>query len=125
MKCQGYGFTIHCLFVDDMMHVPTCDAVNLSQARIHGEIRQGFRYYRALSFMETYSGMQVEQSRGKIRLHVNNYIRENLDEFKAFRTKSVRPKLVPIQPGLVLEKEDCPIRPDPRKKFYQSFVAKL
>ena len=26
MKRQGGDFIIHCLFVDDMMHVPTCDA---------------------------------------------------------------------------------------------------
>jgi hypothetical protein len=76
--------------------------------------------------METYLGMQVEQSPGKIRLHLNNYIREALDEYKAFQTKSLRLKLVPIQPGLVLDKDDCPILPDLRKrKFYRSFVAKL
>ena len=63
----------------------------------------------------------VEQSRGKIRLHLDNYIQE-----KEFSTKSLRPKQDPIQPGLILEKTDCPIVPDPRKqKFYRSFIAKL
>jgi hypothetical protein len=76
--------------------------------------------------METYLGIQVEQSPGKVRLHLNYYIRETLDEYKAFQTKSLRPKLVWIHPGLVLDKDDCPILPDPRKqKFYRSFVAKL
>jgi hypothetical protein len=69
--------------------------------------------------------MQVEQSPVKIRLHLKNYIRETLDEYKAFQAKSLRPKLVPIQPGLVLDKDDYPILPDPRKqKFYRSFAAK-
>ncbi len=27
MKLQGDDFIIHCLFVDDMMHIPTCDAL--------------------------------------------------------------------------------------------------
>ena len=27
MKCQGDDFIIHSLFVDDMMHIPTCDAL--------------------------------------------------------------------------------------------------
>ncbi len=27
VKCQGDYFIIHSLFVDDMMHVPTCDAL--------------------------------------------------------------------------------------------------
>ncbi len=76
--------------------------------------------------METFLGMQVEQSKGRIRPHLDNYIRETLDEYKEFSTKSLRPKQVPIQPGLILEKTDCPIVPDPRKqKFYQSFIAKL
>ena len=69
-------------------------------------------------FMESYLGMQVEQSPGKIRLHLNNYIRETLDEYKAFQTKYLLPKLVPIQPGLVLDKDDCPILPDPRVRFF-------
>ncbi len=28
MKRQGDDFIIHCLFLDDMMHVPTSDALN-------------------------------------------------------------------------------------------------
>ena len=40
--------------------------------------------------------------------------------------KSLRLNQVPLQPGLILEKDDCPIVPDPRKqKFYRSFIAKL
>jgi hypothetical protein len=63
--------------------------------------------------------MQVEQSNGKICLHLGNYIREVLvlmDEYTEFSTKSLRPKRVPIQPGFILEKDDCPIVPDPRKQ---------
>jgi hypothetical protein len=53
-------------------------------------------------------------------------IRETLHEYKAFRTKSLRQKLVPIQLGLVLDKDGCAILPDSRKQmFYRSFVAKL
>ena len=122
MKHQGDDFIIHGLFVDDMMHVPTCDA-----------LKQEFMENYTKDFqitggclMETFLGMQVEQSKGKIRLHLDNYIRETLDEYKEFAMKSLRPKQVPIQPGLILEKDDCPIVPDPRKqKFYRSFIAKL
>ena len=70
--------------------------------------------------------MQVEQSKKAVRLHLDNYIKELLDEYKAYATKSLRPKLTPIQPGLVLTQNDCPILPDARKqKYYRSFVAKL
>jgi hypothetical protein len=27
MKCQGDNLIIHSLFVDDIMHMPTCDAL--------------------------------------------------------------------------------------------------
>ncbi len=71
--------------------------------------------------MEPFLGMKVEQSKGKICPHLDTYIRETLDEYKEFSTKQV-----PIQPGLILEKTDCPIVPDPsNQKFYQSFIAKL
>ena len=76
--------------------------------------------------METFLGMQVEQSENEIRLHLDNYIRETLDEYKVHTQKSLRPKRTPIQPGLVLNHEDCPILPDPkRQKLYRSTVAKL
>ncbi len=101
MKRQGDDFITHSLFVDYMMHIPTCDA-----------LKQDFMEKYTKDFDITgvswrniwvCTAMQVEQSQGKIRLHLN-YIRETLDEYKAFQTKSPRPKLVPIQPGLVLDK---------------------
>ena len=38
----------------------------------------------------------------------------------------LRPKKVPISPGVILDPTDVPVLPDPRKqKYYRSFVAKL
>ncbi len=71
--------------------------------------------------METFLGMQVEQSQGKICLHLDIYIREVLEEYKVFQEKLLLPKLAPIQPGLVLTKDDCPILPEPRK---QKFIGR-
>ncbi len=65
--------------------------------------------------METFLGMQVEQLENEIRLHLKNYIRETLDDYKARTIKNLRPKHNPIQPGLVLNHEDCPILPDPKR----------
>ncbi len=76
--------------------------------------------------MKTFLGMQVEQSRKRIRLHLDNYVQELLDEYKACATKSLRTKQTPCQPGLILTQEDCPILLDAeRQKYYSSFVAKL
>ena len=49
-----------------------------------------------------------------------------LAEYKDYIKKSLRPKRVPISPGVFLRPEDCPEVPDPLKqKYYRSFVANL
>jgi hypothetical protein len=61
-----------------------------------------------------------------IMLHLDSYIQEVLTEYKAYIKKALRPKRVPMSPGIVLNNEDCPVTPDPRKqKYYRSFIAKL
>ncbi len=40
--------------------------------------------------------------------------------------KFVKPKTVPMSPGLVLDNRDCPELPDQiKQKHYRSFVAKV
>ncbi len=68
--------------------------------------------------METLLGMQVEQSKSTIRLHLDNYNRELLNEYKAFAQKSVRPKRIPIQPRLVQTQEGCLIVPEKCKQNF-------
>jgi hypothetical protein len=104
MKRKGNDVIIHGLFVGDMMHVPTCDAL---KQEFMENYTKDFQITGG-GLMETFLGMQVEQSKGKIRLHLDklNYIRETLDEHKEFSAKSLRLKKVPIQPGLILEKDD-------------------
>jgi hypothetical protein len=122
MKRQGSDFIIHGLFVDDMMHVPTCDKLRdefLTLYQKDFEITGG-------GLMETFLGMEVEQPGQVIKLHLDSYIQEVLNEYKEYIKKSLRPKRVPMSPGLVLNNEDCPVVPDPRKqKYYRSFIAKL
>ena len=66
--------------------------------------------------METFLGMEVEQPGEVIRLHLDSYIQEVLTEYKDYIKKALRPKKVPMTPGIVLNNEDCPITPDPRKQ---------
>ena len=58
MKRQGNDFIIHSLFVDDMMHVPTSDALK------HEFMEKYTRDFNITGrgLMETLLGMQVEQS---------------------------------------------------------------
>ncbi len=73
--------------------------------------------------METFLGRQVQQSKKAVRLLFDNYIKELLNEYKAYATKSLRPKLTPIQPGLVLTQKDCLILPDARKQKYYGNIT--
>ena len=76
--------------------------------------------------METFLGMAVEQKGKSIMIHLDNYIKDVLTEYLVYNKKSLRPKKVPISPGVVFKAEDIPDFPDPRKqKQYRSFVAKL
>ncbi len=49
--------------------------------------------------------MEVEQPGKVIRLHLDSYIQEVLTEYKAYIKKALRPKKVPMSPGLVLNNE--------------------
>jgi hypothetical protein len=51
--------------------------------------------------METLFGMarKVERSGDNIRLHLDRYIQDIIDEYSAFAGKPVGPKQVPSQPG--------------------------
>ena len=76
--------------------------------------------------MRTFLGMEIEQSNRSIKLHLDHYVCEMLSEYKTYIKKSLRPKRVPISPGVILRPEDSPTLPDPSKQtFYRSFVAKL
>jgi hypothetical protein len=112
MKRDGDDFIIHSLFVDAMMHVPTCDRLwkeFLDKYTKDFDITGG-------DLIETFLGVLVEQSKKAVRLHLDDYIKELLDACKAYATKSLRTKHTPIQPGLVLTQKNCPILPDARKQ---------
>jgi hypothetical protein len=48
-----------------------------------------------------------------------------LEEYKADIKQDLKPKKMPMQPGVVLTKDDGPESPDPKEqKIYRSFVAK-
>ncbi len=76
--------------------------------------------------MTSFLGMEVEQEKGQIRLHLDTYVNEMLEEYKAYIKRDLKPKKVPMQPGVVLTKDDAQETPDPKEqKIYRSFVAKI
>ena len=78
MKREGSDFIIHGLFVDDMMHVPTCDRLRDEFLKLYQkdfEITGG-------GLMETFLGMEIEQPGKVIRLHLDTYVQQVLAEYK-------------------------------------------
>jgi hypothetical protein len=95
---------MHGLFVDEMAHA------SISQKRIKKFIKEyskDFKYTRG-DFMTTFLGLEVEQDKGQIRLHLNTYVNELLEDYKAYIKRNLEPEKVPLQPGVVLTKDNAP-----------------
>ncbi len=102
MKHEGNHFIIHGLLVDDMMHIATNN-------KLKNEFME--KYSRDFNItggglMKTFLGMKIEQSNRSIKLHLDHYIREMLNEYTAYIKKSLRPKRVPFSQGVILRPED-------------------
>ena len=80
MKRQGSDFIMHGLFVDDMMHVPTCDKLRDEFLQLYQkdfEITGG-------GLMETFLGMEAEPTGKVIKLHLDSHIQEVLKDYKKY-----------------------------------------
>ena len=64
--------------------------------------------------MTSFLGLEIEQGPQGIDLHLDTYIQEAIDEYAYFK-KPLKPKKVPMQPGVVLEGSNCPELRDPRE----------
>ena len=121
MKWQGTDWIMHGVFVDDMMHTSTSTKM----------LKEFFALYaKDFSFsggelMTSFLGMEVEQEDGCIKLHLDTYVKEMIEEYKNYIKRDLKPKQTPMQPGVVLTKDDCPETPNPKEqKFYRSMSAK-
>jgi hypothetical protein len=88
MKWEGSDFIMDELLVDDMTHAST------SQKRIKrfmNEYSKDFEYARG-DFMTSFLGLEVEQDKGQIQLHLDIYVNEMLEDYKA----NIMPKKIPM-----------------------------
>ena len=72
MKRSGSEYIIHGLFVDDMMHIYSCDAIKDEFMQLYSkdfEITGGRQ-------MKTFLRMQVAQTARSIKIHLDHYIEE-------------------------------------------------
>jgi hypothetical protein len=66
--------------------------------------------------MIRFLGLSVEQDNHSTSLYLDQYIKEMIEEYQKFTSKALRPEMTPMQPGNVLEPEETPLVPDPRKQ---------
>ncbi len=72
--------------------------------------------------MQSFLGLEVEQLDGCIKLHLETYIQELIAEYQLIRPKFLKPKKIPMSPGLVLDTNDSPDTPGPVvQKQYRSY----
>ncbi len=81
--------------------------------------------YTGGDLMKTFLGMEVEQERGEIHLHLDTYVQEMLTKYQAYIKKDVKLKKILMQPGVPLTNDDRPEIPDPlEQRMYQPFGVK-
>jgi hypothetical protein len=122
MKWDGDDFILIGTFVDDFAAVPTTQKLKDEFERLYAKDFD----FTGGECMENFLGIEVEQSAEGIKLHLDTYTADLIEEFKLLHRKFLKPKKVPMQPGLVLDKTDCPETPDPvRQKNFRMIVQKI
>ena len=124
MKHDGNEFIMHGIFVDDMQHVPTAKYLLDEFLEMYS---RDFEITGRHHLMESFIGLDVEQSWSKISLNLDAYIQETLDIYKEHPgTRMIRPKSTPMQPGNILISADALEIPEKQRQgFYRSMVARL
>ena len=122
MKWEGSDWIMHRVFVDDMAHTSTSKKM---LKKFFTEYGKNFEYTGG-DLMMNFLGMEVEQEAGCIQLHLDTHVEELVEDYKQYIKRELKLKKVPMQPGVILTKEDCPETPDPREqKASRSFIAKI
>jgi hypothetical protein len=123
MKRTSDDFIIHGLFLDN---IKTASTVALTYEFLE-------RYSKVFEItggrlMDWFIRLSVEQTYSSITLHLEQYISDAIGQYKTFATKSLQPKITPMQPGsnLSLSSDDSPATPDPRRQtHYRLMIATL
>ena len=122
MKRAREDWILHGLYVDDMIHASTSDALKQEFIR---EFSRDFDITLTEN-LTTFLGMEIEQGPEGIDIHLHTYIKENIEEYQKYGETALKPKKVPMQPGVMLDSHDCPEVPDPlEQKIFRSITAKL
>ena len=122
MKWDEEDFIIHGVFVDDFATIPTSQRLKEEFETLYS---RDFKVTGG-SPMTSFLGLEVEQKSEGISIHLDKYIEDLIGEYRLIHAKFIKPKAVPMSPGLLLDNSDCPELPDPvKQKKYRSMIAKV
>ena len=86
MKRDGKDFIMHGIFVDDMKHISTAKyLLDEFLEKYSGDLEITGEHHRM--DMESFFGLDVEQWKSKISLHLDAYIRKMLGIYKRIRAR--------------------------------------
>ncbi len=83
-----------------MIHASTRDAL---RDRFTSEYQADFDI-RLEDVISPFLGMKIEHNKRNLTIHFNRYIQDTLAEYQASVTKFLKPKQMPMQPGITLER---------------------
>ena len=104
MKRAREDWIIHGPYVDDMIHASTSDVLKQEFIR---ESSRDF-YITLTENLTSFLGLEIEQGPEGINIHLDTYIQEVITEYKTYVKTALKPKKVPMQPGVMLDSHDCP-----------------
>ena len=123
MKWDEAYFIIHSVFVDDFSAIPTAQRLKDEFETLYS------RDFEATgrSPMTTFSGLAVEEDDLGISLHLDKYMEKLIEEYdQLIRKKFIKPKTVPMTPGLLLDNANCPDLPDAvKQKQFRLMLPKV
>jgi hypothetical protein len=122
MKWDWHNFILHGIFIDYFASILTPEKLKLEFEELYAADFD----FTGRKVMDSFLWLEVEQLEDGIKLHLDTYVTLLPEIYREYHCKFLKLKKVPMQSGLVLEKEDCPEAPDPvKQKFYHMMVAKI
>jgi hypothetical protein len=66
--------------------------------------------------MRLFLGLEVEKDKDRSDYIIDTEVSEILEKYKAYIKRDLKPKKIPMQPGVVLSKDYAPETPDPKEQ---------
>ena len=100
MKRDGEDWIIHGMYVDDMIHASTSEKLKREFIREYTRDFNITLEENITSFLR----IEIKQGPDWIDINLDTYIREIIEEYQKYVRTALKPKKVPMQPGVMLDR---------------------